>query len=104
MTIARAQFRCCLCLSLLAGLVLASCTQIPSVKAFPPYAAAEPPRLLPLDDLLAKAEAPLATEERGADLNSRAARLKARAALMRGPVLQPSTRARLADAVEAGRA
>jgi hypothetical protein len=62
------------------------------------------PSLVPLDSILAQAAAPSNGDARAKTLSARAARLKARAALMRGPVHDATTRARLAAAIRAGRA
>jgi hypothetical protein len=56
------------------------------------------PVLVPLDGLLAAADAPGRTEAALADLTARAERLRARAAQLRRPVLDAATRARLAAA------
>lgn len=85
-------------------LALAGCTQFPQVDAFPPAQSAALPALVPIDGLLAQAAGPAAAEGAGAALSARAERLKARARLMRGPVLDPQTRARLATAIDEGRA
>jgi hypothetical protein len=63
---------------------------------------APPPPLLPLDTLLAGVDAPGATAATADTLAGRAARLRTRAALMRAPVLDPATRARLAAAIARG--
>ena len=94
-------------LGLAAAIVLqaASCARIPAVDGLPASAAAAPPpALLPLDDLLAQATAATATAARAQTLAARAARLRHRALLMRGPVHDPATRARLAEAIRLGRA
>jgi hypothetical protein len=88
-----------------AGLALAACTQFPQIDALPaPGPDMAPPALLPLEGLLAQAGAPAVAEAAGAALAARAERLRARARLMRGPVLEPETRARLATAIAEGRA
>lgn len=58
---------------------------------------------MPIDGLLAQAAGPSVAKDAGAALAARAARLKARARAMRGPVLDPQTRARLAEAIAAER-
>ncbi|MFC2968379.1 hypothetical protein [Acidimangrovimonas pyrenivorans] len=60
--------------------------------------AAPYPALLPLDALLAGGDG-TATAEAGATLTARAAALRARARALRGPVIDETTRARLAAAV-----
>lgn len=59
--------------------VLAACAPFPELDALGPDAAA-PPRLLPIDSLLAEAATPSA--DPGPALAARAARLKARAATL----------------------
>jgi hypothetical protein len=89
---------------LASALALVGCAQFPQVDAFPSVgSASEPPALLPLDGLLAQAAGPSVAEDAGAALAARAARLKARARAMRGPVLDPQTRDRLAEAIAEGR-
>jgi hypothetical protein len=83
---------------------LAACAPLPDFGAFPEQTRAPPPTLLPLDDLLARANAAPVAEARAASLSARAARLRARAALMRGPVNAPETRARLSAAIARGAA
>ena len=77
---------------------------MPAVHAFPPSDAMPAPSLIPMDSILAQAAAPSGAEARAQTLAARAARLQARAALMRGPVHDATTRARLAAAIRAGRA
>ena len=89
---------------LLLSACLTACAPLPDFAEFPQAAGAAAPALLPLDQLLAAADAPAVAESRAASLTARAARLRARAALMRGPVMDPATRARLAAAISAGRA
>lgn len=92
--------------SLAAVLSLAGCTTFPALDAAvsqrPDPGPA--PELLPIDSLLAATGGARLDAADGAALAARAARLRARAALMRGPVLDPETRARLAAAIAAGRA
>jgi hypothetical protein len=80
-----------------------ACTPLPDI---PPLAqtGAAPPVLLPLDTVLAGIAAPRATDDSATALALRAARLQNRARLMRGPVLAPETRARLATAIAQGAA
>jgi hypothetical protein len=82
--------------------LMTACSQFPQVDAFPASSGGEVPSLVPIDTLLAQADAP--ASDRAAPLPARAARLKARAALMRGPILDPATRERLAAAIRAGAA
>lgn len=87
------------------ALALSACASVPAIDALPPATSdAAPPALVPIDDLLAQAAGPSVAESAGAALAARAARLKARARLMRGPVLDPDTRAALAEAIAEGRA
>lgn len=60
---------------------------------------ADYPALMPLDQLLAE-PAPAATTPAAvqADLSTRAAALSARAQTLRGPVIDPATRARMSAA------
>jgi hypothetical protein len=88
------------CLILCATALLA-CTPLPDGLSTR-VSAAEPPPLVPLDNLLAKVDAPVATAAVADNLAGRAARLRNRAALMRAPVLDPATRARLAAAIARG--
>lgn len=74
---------------------LAACGDMPQLAApVPPPGPA--PAILPLEPLVAQIPAPgsiVAVDPTG--LSARAARLRARAAAMRGPVADPATRARL---------
>lgn len=91
---------------LIAGLALTgACATFPELGRLPTDQTADLPRLLPMEQLLAQANAtPRATEATAQGLAARAARLRNRAALMRGAVHDPATRARLSAAIEAGRA
>jgi len=65
---------------------LAGCSQFPAVDAFAASrASGPPPVLLPIDQVLAADSAPTQAAAAGETLAARAARLKARAAAMRGP-------------------
>lgn len=94
----------CRRLMVLAALATAAgCSQFPEVDAFAASQATGPaPALLPLDQVLAADAAPARAADAGEALAARAALLKARAALMRGPVPDPATRDRLGAAVAAG--
>ena len=74
---------------------LAACGDMPQLAApVPPPGPA--PTILPLEPLVAQIPAPgsiVAVDPTG--LSARAARLRARAGAMRGPVADPATRARL---------
>ena len=82
---------------------LAACAGVPELAGLPPSTLAAP-KLVPLDPLLARIGAPTATDTLAQDLAGRAARLRNRADLMRAPVLDPATRARLAAAIARGEA
>jgi len=86
---------------MLSAVTMVACTPLPIGLSSPTSTAAAPP-LLPLGGLLAQVDAPVATQAAADNLAGRAARLRARAALMRAPVLDPATRARLAAAVARG--
>lgn len=83
-------------LPLICVALLVSCTRMPELAA-PAPPAGPPPTILPLAGLLAQMPPPgsvVSIDPTG--LSARAARLRARAAAMRGPVTDPATRARLA--------
>lgn len=82
-------------LLLLPAALMMACDPLPQIGAAPADASGPPPRLLPIDDVLARVPAAGNAPERGEALAARAARLKQRAAAMRGPVQDPATRARL---------
>ena len=86
---------------ILCATALLACAPVP-VGLSQNTSTAPPPPLLPLDTLLATVDAPVATAAVADNLAGRAARLRARAALMRAPVLDPATRARLAAAIARG--
>jgi hypothetical protein len=86
---------------LLCAALLMACTPFPAGLSQRTSTAAPPP-LLPLDTLLAAVDAPVATAAVADNLAGRAGRLRARADLMRGPVLDAATRARLAAAIARG--
>ncbi len=94
----RMNFRSCLRLAALACLPLAGCAQFPALEGtIPPELEAAPfPDLVPIAPVLAKAKEggvdPVATR---AGLDDRVARLRARAARLRGPVLSRAERIRL---------
>lgn len=93
-----------LALAVILACSLVACAPLPGGKDFPPTQSAAPPVLLPLDQLLAQAKVQTDGPARAAGVVDRAARLRARAGLMRGPVHDPATRARLAKAIAEGRA
>jgi hypothetical protein len=86
---------------ILCALPLVACAPLPVGLQTPTSTAAAPP-LLPLDRVLAAVDAPVATDAVADDLVARAGRLRARAGLMRAPVLDPATRERLAAAIARG--
>ncbi|QDC10227.1 hypothetical protein FHY55_13645 [Oceanicola sp. D3] len=84
--------------ALLLCLALAGCTQFPELDAVVSASAksAAYPRLQPLDSVLARANSSTNDPDavRG-NLAARVAALRARAARMRGPIVEPSIRARM---------
>jgi hypothetical protein len=89
-------------ISLLTVLCLvAACAQFPQIDAQTPALDAPPPSLVPIDTLLVQADGAAAIDT---TLLARAERLRTRASLMRGPILDPATRARLSAAIRVGRA
>lgn len=86
------------------SLLVSGCTQFPELDALPPDQTAEAPRLVPIEDIRAAVGAPRSSAGTADALAARAQRLKNRAALMQGPILDPATRARLAAAIAAGQA
>ena len=97
------SFRAPLCALPLALLALSACTQFPALDrtVTPQLENAEFPSLKPIDPLLASAQAgrvdPVQTENA---LNGRVARLRARAARLRGSVLSGRERLRLAEGLQ----
>lgn len=89
----RTILRAALCLT--AGVAVTACTALGP----PPVRNGLAPVLLPLDALLAEVPAIRSGEAGNAALVARANALRARAALMRGPVNDAATRARLAEAI-----
>lgn len=84
--------------ALLLCLALSGCTQFPQLDAVVSASAksAAYPRLQPLDGVLARANA--STTDPAAlrgDLAARVAALRARAARLRGPIIEPAVRARM---------
>ncbi len=88
--------------ALLFCLALAGCTQFPELDAVvsPSAKSAPYPRLQPLDDILAQANAsttdPVAVS---ANLAARVAALRARAAVLGAPIVEADVRARMNDAL-----
>ena len=84
-------------------LLLCACAQFPQIDARVPASdqVGPPPPLLPLGPILAMADAPGATDP-AAELVERQARLAARAAALRGPVLSAEHARRLAEGPDTG--
>jgi hypothetical protein len=80
-----------------------ACTPLPDIAPLADRGG-PPPVLVPLDNLLSSVDVPRATDTASDALAARAARLQERARLMRGPVLSPETRRRLALAIARGEA
>ncbi len=95
----RATFRFHLTAALIALGAVSGCATPPRIDT-PALAAATGPKpvILPLDEVIASAQTTGAALAAQGDLGARAARLRARAAGMRGAVLDPETSARLTDA------
>lgn len=85
----------------MAAAVLAGCAPAPDLGGtIPPELEAAPyPRLLPLEPILAASRDSAIAPDVEAGLDARAARLRARAAGLRGPVIEPPLRARMARGV-----
>ena len=64
----------------------------------PPLPAGDYPRILPIEALLAQADGMVLDAGHAAAVVSRAAGLRARAAALRRPVIEPATRVRMAAA------
>jgi hypothetical protein len=82
---------------LFCGLALAACADVPRLGTAPgARALAAPwPRIAPLGPLLAAGAEARLTPALTGDLTARAAALRARAARLRGPVIEAATRARM---------
>lgn len=83
-------------------LAITGCAPVPVFETQAPQIATEPPPLLPIEQVLAMAQTGQLTVQSGDALAHRAAGLRARAAAMRGPVMDPATRARLMRAASSG--
>ena len=81
--------------ALLVLALLAACAPAPDLGAPPATRTGGWPRLVPLDSLLVQRQGLTVTPEVGSGLEARAARLKARAARLRGPVIAPAERTRM---------
>lgn len=85
--------------------LLPACAEFPAVAARVPEVErqGEPPPLVPIASILSQARGPgvaQAAERQGQSVLGRVAALRARAAGLRGPVLSPANRARLARGVD----
>lgn len=87
--------------ALLFALALSACADFPALDARMTEADrnAPFPGLVPLGPLLAAADARAGSPPPAADLPGRIAALNARAAALRGPVIDAATTARIADAL-----
>lgn len=91
--------------ALFLALALGACTQFPELDDTidPAAEAADYPRLIPLEPMLAEARAaPARNAETEAALEARAAALRARAARLRGEVVDAETQARMRRGVPQG--
>lgn len=90
-------------LALIAAAGLAACTEFPALERTltPALEAAPYPELVPLDPLLAQARAgQVDAVQTETTLEARVARLRARAARLRGPVISGAARQRLAEGLQ----
>lgn len=87
--------------ALVLAAVLAACTDMPELNGTVPPAleSADFPRLIALEPVLAGAQDVQITQETGAAITARVARLRARAARLRHSVVDQGTRARMRDGV-----
>ncbi len=85
----------------LSAALLAGCSDFPELDdaVSPTARKAGFPNLLPIDQLIAGAQEVQITEETVTTLQARIARLNARAARLRGPVIDAATRARMRAAI-----
>jgi len=92
--------RTCLLLALTVTIAF-GCTRFPALDAriSAQARAADFPRLLPMTQLMAGVSEAQIVDATSADLAARMARLRARAARLRGPVIDPASRARLMAAI-----
>ena len=88
------------CLATVATL-LAGCSDFPELDAAitPTARNAEYPSLMPIDQLVADAQDVQITEQTVTTLKGRAGSLRARAARLRGPIIDSATRARMRAAI-----
>ncbi|EDM71652.1 hypothetical protein RAZWK3B_19906 [Roseobacter sp. AzwK-3b] len=85
-----------------AALLSAGCTQLPALDdAIDPALRDAPyPQLVPIETLRASAPAPDLGDEDRSEIDARTATLRARAATLRGAVIDPDTRDRMARGVQ----
>lgn len=83
---------------------LAACTEFPDLGSVvaPGLGSADYPKLVPVEPLLAQAQEVQITPDSMAGIEGRIARLKARAARLRGRVVDSGTRARMQSGVAPG--
>lgn len=83
-------------------LALTACTTFPELDAVvsDEARASAYPTLIPLDDLTDTSDAVLITDTTVQELDNRLSRLRARAARLRGPVIDAPTRARMLRGVQ----
>lgn len=88
-------------IALTATALVAGCTQFPDLDAaISPGAEAAPyPQLVPTESLSASVPEPLIEPETSTSLEARVAHLRARAARLRGSVIDSPTRARMTTGV-----
>ncbi len=80
---------------------LAGCAEFPDLNSTvsPELETAAFPKLVPVEPLLARADEVQITDETSAGIAARVARLRARAARLKGSVVDRGTRARMRDGV-----
>lgn len=94
------MFRLFACLAITATL-MGGCSDFPELDAAisPAARKAGYPGLMPIDQLLAEAQQVQISPQTVSNLQSRISRLKARAARLRGPVVDGTSRARMRAAI-----
>ena len=83
------------------ALAVAGCAEFPDLNSTvsPELETAAFPKLVPVEPLLARADEVQITDETSAGIAARVARLRARAARLKGSVVDRGTRARMRDGV-----